>query len=206
MNPVIIDQLFNGLIQCYTKFNLRPEDVSYSFEEYDFRNDCLREELAELIEASSANNEEEVIDAIIDLLVFAIGTSYRNNTHGQSILAGEHLYSAEMYQLGQLLKDYSPEDSLISIASTYIAKLERLDYYDTLYQVCLDRLITILVGYLLTFYKEDMVLEYYARVITANMSKEIGGNSKRNNFQIDLVKPEGWKAPNFDGLSIEKLV
>lgn len=33
-------------------------------------------------------------------------------------------------------------------------------------------------------------------VVRANMTKELGPNlGKRNDFQLDLFKPEGWKAP-----------
>ena len=44
----------------------------------------------------------------------------------------------------------------------------------------------------------------YHRVMNANMKKEIGTNTKRGSFKIDLVKPKGWKAPNHSDL-IERL-
>ena len=34
--------------------------------------------------------------------------------------------------------------------------------------------------------------EAYRRVMEKNMEKELGPNQKRNSFQLDLVKPEGW--------------
>ena len=45
-----------------------------------------------------------------------------------------------------------------------------------------------------------MILSYYERVTLANLSKELGALPKRGSFSIDLVKPEGWQAPNFIGL------
>jgi predicted HAD superfamily Cof-like phosphohydrolase len=33
-------------------------------------------------------------------------------------------------------------------------------------------------------------------VVKANMKKQIGPNTKRGSFQLDLFKPEGWKAPD----------
>lgn len=40
----------------------------------------------------------------------------------------------------------------------------------------------------------------YNRIMHANLSKELGGNAKRGNFQLDLVKPKGWKAPDHSDL------
>lgn len=33
-------------------------------------------------------------------------------------------------------------------------------------------------------------------VVKANMKKELGPNTKRGSFQLDLFKPKGWTAPN----------
>ena len=38
----------------------------------------------------------------------------------------------------------------------------------------------------------DVFDEAYRRVMEKNMEKELGPNQKRNSFQLDLVKPEGW--------------
>lgn len=46
----------------------------------------------------------------------------------------------------------------------------------------------------------DIELEGYRRIMTANLAKELGGNAKRGNFQIDLVKPKGWIAPDHSDL------
>lgn len=42
--------------------------------------------------------------------------------------------------------------------------------------------------------------EGFNRVMDANMKKELGANQKRGSFALDLVKPEGWTAPNHDDL------
>jgi hypothetical protein len=41
----------------------------------------------------------------------------------------------------------------------------------------------------------DVFEPAYNRVMAANMQKHLGGNAKRGNFQIDLIKPKGWEAP-----------
>jgi predicted HAD superfamily Cof-like phosphohydrolase len=43
--------------------------------------------------------------------------------------------------------------------------------------------------------------EAFRRVMEANLKKQLGSNGeKRNNFQLDLIKPEGWKAPDHSDL------
>ena len=46
----------------------------------------------------------------------------------------------------------------------------------------------------------DAFDEAFSRVMKANIAKELGANSKRGGFQIDLVKPEGWTAPQLNDL------
>ena len=46
--------------------------------------------------------------------------------------------------------------------------------------------------------------EAFKRVILANCKKEIGQNQKRGSFQLDLVKPEGWTAPDLSDLVQEE--
>lgn len=38
----------------------------------------------------------------------------------------------------------------------------------------------------------------FAEVMRANMAKKLGPNNKRGNHSLDLVKPEGWQAPNLE--------
>ena len=42
--------------------------------------------------------------------------------------------------------------------------------------------------------------EAFERVMIANCQKEIGQNQKRGSFQLDLVKPKGWTAPDLSDL------
>jgi hypothetical protein len=46
--------------------------------------------------------------------------------------------------------------------------------------------------------------EAFNRVMVANMQKELGPNTKRGGFQIDMVKPEGWVAPDLTDLVGDK--
>ncbi len=46
----------------------------------------------------------------------------------------------------------------------------------------------------------DVFEEAFNRVMDANCKKKPGANKKRGSFPIDLVKPEGWKAPVLDDL------
>ena len=42
--------------------------------------------------------------------------------------------------------------------------------------------------------------EAFNRVMWANMQKQIGPQQKRGNFQLDLVKPDGWTSPDLTDL------
>tara|TARA_R110002012_G_scaffold215674_3_gene386702 strand:+ start:4594 stop:4986 length:393 start_codon:yes stop_codon:yes gene_type:complete len=46
--------------------------------------------------------------------------------------------------------------------------------------------------------------EAFKRVMKANCQKEIGQNQKRGSFQLDLVKPKGWTAPDLSDLVEEE--
>jgi len=49
----------------------------------------------------------------------------------------------------------------------------------------------------------EIAEEAYKRIMKANMAKELGGTKQREGtpaFAIDLKKPAGWVAPNFDDL------
>jgi predicted HAD superfamily Cof-like phosphohydrolase len=110
--------------EMHKKFNILPEQVDYSYAEDSFRIASMAEELDEY---KTSRKKADKLDALIDLIVFALTTVDRQ---GMS------------------------------------------DIFD----------------------------EAFKRVMEANLAKEQGGNAKRGNFQLDLVKPEGWKAPNFDDL------
>lgn len=111
----------------HAKFGI--DKVDFSQEESKFRIMCLEEELQELRDAfdnyyadKSIENEAEIIDAILDLTIFAMGT------------------------------------------------LDRMGYSQATISGC------------------------YADIMKANMNKIIkNGNAKRNNFKIDLVKPDNWE-------------
>ena len=113
--------------QCVTKkikdmhykFGITHKHVPFSPEEKAFRITAMQEELDEYV---VADNLEDELDAMIDLIVFALGTIER-----QGLL--------------------------------------------------------------------DVFVPAYNRVMEANLAKEVGTNAKRGNFQLDLVKPEGWTPP-----------
>src|SRR5574344_436216 len=73
----LAETAFIGQIHSYNKFGLAPDVIDYSQEEHEFRIVCLNEELDELLLANKEYNQGEVIDAIVDYLVFTVGTAYR---------------------------------------------------------------------------------------------------------------------------------
>lgn len=109
----------------HEKFQITSDNVKvFSEEEKRFRICAMQEELDEYKEAEA---REDQLDALIDLVVFALGTAER-----QGLL--------EVFEEG------------------------------------------------------------FNRVMTANMQKELGQNQKRGSFQLDLVKPKGWVAPEHTDL------
>lgn len=118
--------LFEQVEAMHMKFGIKYVGAPrlLSKEERAFREDCLQEELDEYF---AANTLEDQFDALLDLLVFALGTIQRQGL-----------------------------------------PLE----------------------------------EGFARVMQANMAKQLAtkaSDSKRN-FEIDLVKPIGWTAPELRDL------
>lgn len=67
----------------------------------------------------------------------------------------------------------------------------------------LDALVDLVVFALGTAERQGMLgvfEEAFERVMKANMVKQVGKNEKRDNFAIDLIKPEGWTAPDLTDL------
>ena len=108
--------------KMHNKFNLTS--IKFTDEEKKFRIICMQEELDEYKEALNSADE---LDALVDLVVFTLGTVDR---HGLS----------------------------------------------------------------------NIFEEAYNRVMESNMSKIIGPNQKRDNFQLDLFKPEGFEPANLDDI------
>ena len=119
-----MSDITNLVKQMHIKFGITSEEVPFSEEEKKFRICAMQEELDEYKEAET---KEDQLDAIVDLVVFALGTLERQGM---------------------------------------------LEVFD----------------------------EAFKRVMIANCKKEIGKNQKRGSFQLDLVKPEGWNAPDLSDL------
>lgn len=109
----------------HTKFGITTEELpTFSQEEKTFRIMAMLEEVEEYACAETIDDE---LDAIIDLIVFALGTLERQG--------------------------------LFPVAE-----------------------------------------EAFNRVMMANCNKELGPNTKRGSFSLDLVKPKRWVAPQFRDL------
>ena len=109
----------------HTQFGITTEEMpTFSQEEKNFRIEAMLEEIEEYACAETIDDE---LDAIIDLIVFALGTLERQG--------------------------------LFPVAE-----------------------------------------EAFNRVMMANCNKELGPNTKRGSFSLDLVKPKRWVAPQFRDL------
>ena len=59
-----------------------------------------------------------------------------------------------------------------------------------------DALLDLLVFTLGTMARHGYPLEGIAAVVDSNLRKEMGPNSKRGGYELDLRKPEGWQSPD----------
>lgn len=123
-----MNEMIQRLKDMHFKFGITCQHLEFSEEEKQFRITAMQEELDEYAEA---NTKEDELDALVDLVVFALGTAERQ---------------------------------------------DMLDVFE----------------------------EAFHRVMNANCAKEVGANKKRGSFAIDLVKPEGWVAPDLSDLVAPK--
>ena len=121
-----MNKMLERIKEMHSKFGITSNQVGFSSQEKTFRVMAMEEEIQEFEDAST---KEDELDALVDLVVFALGTAER-----QGLL--------EVFE------------------------------------------------------------QAFNRVMDANMKKEIGQNQKRGSFKLDLVKPEGWVAPDLKDLVI----
>jgi predicted HAD superfamily Cof-like phosphohydrolase len=86
------------------------------------------------------------------------------------------------------------EEELMELR-TALAMEHKADTLDALIdlQVALSSLV-VMLGY------HKVFDEAFTRVHLANLQKERGTNAKREHLIVDLVKPDGWQAPNLEDL------
>lgn len=204
----LAETAFIGQIHSYTKFGLSPDVIDYSQEEHEFRIVCLNEELDELLDANKENNHGEVIDAIVDYLVFTVGTAYRADYIIETATSLPLLITDAAKELAiDLINTEKLDINEIfhSINKRRVEELSATDFSSIEdYCLLLAKMITSALVLLEHYDRNNEMVTYYRRVLDANNSKKLGGNSKRGSFAIDLVKPEGWEAPSFKGLSLIK--
>lgn len=88
LNPMI-----KLIKRMHNKFGIPCEKVKFSPEEKDFRVKCLCEEVQEYMEATTREDE---LDALVDLVVFALGTAERQNLLGSFEEAFERVMAANL--------------------------------------------------------------------------------------------------------------
>ena len=103
--------------KMHEKYNITHDEIEFSARENSFRVTAMQEELDEYI---FSTKDEEKVDALIDLIIFAMGT------------------------------------------------IERLGYLDIF---------------------EDA----FEAIMKSNMTKKVGKNEKRDNFELDLIKTDEWE-------------
>ena len=167
------EQLMHLVSQTYKKFGIDFKNgPRFNAEEAAFRFVCMKEELDEFYESTERHDK---LDAIIDLLYFVYGTAER--------------------QFGPVEFDARTTSPDIS----YKQRIENWYANQTLYNLEIVAGIVFDLQYKMGFSDEAMKTAF-RRVNAANAAKELGPLTKRGSFELDLVKPEGWTAPDLRDL------
>ena len=191
--------VFEGPIKTYIKFGLSPEEIEYTEEEREFRITCLNEELNEFILACDNNDHDEKVDALVDLLIFSIGTSYRMNNIVNTL---ERYKTINVHSISDYFSDlYNKKFDLVKyndlvIKDTLSFLIEQFDSKTRNDIYILNQIVAYCIHALKQYEPIEILKPYYNMVVEANMNKTVGPLSKRGSFAIDLVKPEGWQAPS----------
>ena len=191
--------VFEGPIKTYIKFGLSPEEIEYTEEEREFRITCLNEELNEFILACDNNDHDEKVDALVDLLIFSIGTSYRMNNIVNTL---ERYKTINVHSISDYFSDlYNKKFDLVKyndlvIKDTLSFLIEQFDSKTRNDIYILNQIVAYCIHALKQYEPIEILKSYYNMVVEANMNKTVGPLSKRGSFSIDLVKPEGWQAPS----------
>ena len=119
-----MNEILKQIENMHNKFQMTSGHIKFTDEEKAFRALAMYEEVSEYMRSKT---KEQELDALVDLIIFAIGTVERQDM----------LYIFE---------------------------------------------------------------EAFNRIMRANCKKTPGSNKKRGSFKIDLVKPEGWIAPDLSDL------
>jgi predicted HAD superfamily Cof-like phosphohydrolase len=69
-----LPEILSRIKKMHTKFGITCDEVPFSLKEKEFRIMAMQEELDEYIDAETREDE---LDALIDLIVFALGTAER---------------------------------------------------------------------------------------------------------------------------------
>ena len=71
--------MLNQIIKMHDKFKIAHDDITFSEREKKFRIEAMQEELDEY---RDANTFEDELDALVDLVVFTLGTAERQGMAG----------------------------------------------------------------------------------------------------------------------------
>ena len=167
------EQLMHLVSQTYKKFGINFKNgPRFGSDEAKFRFACMCEELDEFYESKERHDQ---LDAIIDLLYFVYGTVER--------------------QFGPVEFNARTTNPDVS----YKRRIENWYSNQTL------RNLEIVAGIVFDLqnklgFSDEIMDTAFRRVNAANAAKELGPLTKRGSFELDLVKPEGWTAPDLRDL------
>lgn len=168
---------------------------------------CLREEYCEMLEATTP---WDILDAQIDMMYFAAGAIAAKSDYDlRRILRewtsiDEELIGDEPAFAG-LRRACSDVDPISYVAARLLPGdisqcsfiLRTLDLFENQNNICwLMVLVYLLYADIYRVGNGDIFESAFLEVHHANLRKQVGSNTKRQDFPSDLVKPYGWQPPD----------
>jgi len=171
--------MWEDVERFHKKFDLPPYGSIASMPDdlRNFREIFLREEALEIKEAKSRQDHAEVLDGLIDLAYVAIGTLYLGGSKKTCLLSSFlELHTSDFQVMAR------PEFKLTDGSVQYL-----VDVTSSCRKAALAFGYNFDVG--------------WARVQSANMKKvRATDSSGKRKSQWDVIKPQGWTAPDLSDL------
>lgn len=183
MTNKMLQCLIDSLTQVYIHFGFTLDDIpNYDIIEHQFRISSINEELDELYEAWGIyKNKDEILDALVDLSMFLVGTSYRSNT--MSLMVDSFNVSDN--------KPISDYNKLIEIIGKEVIELDK-SYLDEDYPLIIAGMLKNILQFVPYKFEESDFIDHTIKVKQSQFKKQVGSNGKRGNFPFDLIKDQNW--------------
>ena len=185
------------IVEMHEHYGMGIDTFPTHKDEKEFRYLCLIEEIGEY---QAATTTEDKLDALGDIMVFLIGTYYRED------IAMPYFFNIATYfktYKNELPKTEQTEDLVHAMRlAAFAYKTAKTKENKKL------ALSTIMFNLFYALHLENFVHDEFedafVLIMEANMKKTVGPNEKRKSFPYDLKKSKDWKAPDFTNIMVRR--